>query len=232
MNVRTALSTALAAVVICASSALGQEETRPGIAVMALQNGGSYGEASENLEAMQVGLQQMLLVELDVNSALRIVERSQLRQILEEQNLARDSLVSPRTAARIGQLVGARYMVLGSFMVLFKDFHLNARVVDTETGEILVTTRVHDTREKVYELVVELASQLTDAVDLPPLPKDVLEQRRSRNIPREATDLYIRAVWFQEQGLKTDAIELLRRVADEFPQMTEAQEALRQLETT
>ncbi|MDH3457704.1 MAG: hypothetical protein OER90_12775 [Gemmatimonadota bacterium] len=219
-------------VAVIASPIMGQDQdTRPGIAVMALQNGGSYGPDAEDLAAMRVGLQQMLLVEFQQNSALRIVERSQLRQILDELNLLKDSLVSSQTAARIGQLVGARYLVMGSFMDLYGDFHLNARVVDTETGEILVTERVSDERGKIYPLIVSLANQLTEAIDLPALPVEIREQRQSRDIPNDAVYLMSRAVTYEDGGETERAIDTYRRVIREFPQVTQARIALEQYTT-
>ena len=80
----------------------------------------------------------MLLTELAQNEALRIVDRSILNRILEEQNLSRQDLVDPNTAANVGKLVGARYFILGSFIDFYGDFRIDARVVSVETSEIVL----------------------------------------------------------------------------------------------
>lgn len=211
--------------------ASGQDtDTRPGVAVWKFDNGGSYGQDAEDFEALRVGLQQMLLTELSQSSDLRIVERSNLNQIIEEQDLGATDRVDPSTAASVGRLVGARYMVLGSFTDWYGQMRLDARIVDVETSEILNAVSVSDKRDQMYEMVVALAGKVMGAADLPPLDPQVVESRTSRDIPPEAWTLYSHALVQQDFGLHEEAKELLRRITREFPAMTEAEEALRQYE--
>lgn len=204
-------------------------DTRPGLAVFPFTNGGSFGANAEDLAALEVGVQQMLLTELSQNPQLRIVERSQLRAILDEQNLVREGAVDPNTAARIGRLVGARYIVTGVFMDIGGTFRMDGRIVNVETGEIMRTVEVRDRRENLYQLLVDLATRIMEGVSLPPLASEVVQQRREREIPAEAVTLFSRAQVFQDGGREAQAIELYRQIAERFPEMTEAREALRQL---
>lgn len=225
---------ALTATLVLPVTLSGQElaDRRPGIAVFPFTNGGSYGPNREDLSDLQVGIQQMLLTEIAQNSGLRVVDRSILRGILEEQELARTGQVDPQTAARVGKLVGARYVITGVFTDLFGNFRLDGRLVDVETGEVLKTEEVREQRDKIYDLLVELASRITSGVDLPPLAVGVKEARKAREIPAEAVRLYSQAQVFQDGGRTDRAVELYRMIADRFPQMTEAKEALRQLNAT
>lgn len=209
-----------------------EEDLRPGIAVLTLENAGSHGEGAEpeDYENLEVGLQQLLLTELSMNTALRIVERRQLRAILEEQDLLAEGRVDPSTAARIGQITGARYVVLGSFFDLNGDFHINARVVDSETTETPTARQVRGRREFIYELLVDLASQIAEAVDLPPLPAEQREARREREIPAEAVTLFSRAQVYEDHGRTEQAITLYRQIVQDFPEMEQAQQALVQLQ--
>lgn len=207
-----------------------QPDTRPGIAVFPFTNGGSYGPNREDLQPLEVGVQQMLLTELQQNQALRIVERSTLRALLEEQELGASGRVDPGTAARIGKLVGARYVVTGVFADVYGTFRLDGRVVDVETGEILKTEQVRGRREQMYDLLLDLAGRITRGVRLPPLALEVQRARKARALPPEAVTLYSRAQVYEDAGRKEQAVELYRRLVQDFPQMTEAREALRQLE--
>jgi curli biogenesis system outer membrane secretion channel CsgG len=207
-----------------------QEDTRPGVAVLRFDNGGSYGADREDLEALEVGLQQMLLTELDQNDELRIVERGRLRTLMEEQDLGASGRVESGTAARIGELVGARYVITGVFVDLDGDFRMDSRIVDVETGEILSTQSVRDDRERLYDLVVQLAGRVTEGADLPALPTATREAREAREIPAEAITLYSRAQVYQDRGRTDRAVEVYRRITREFPAMTEARAALEQLE--
>jgi hypothetical protein len=125
--------------------------------------------------------------------------------------------------------VGARYIITGTFMDLYGLFRLDGRIVDVETGEILNTIELRDRIQNVYTLLVDLAAGITEGIDLPPLPAPVAQVRRERTIPTEAVTLYSRAQVFEDAGQRDRAIELYRQITENFPEMTEAREALRQL---
>jgi curli biogenesis system outer membrane secretion channel CsgG len=207
----------------------GGVDTRPAIAVFPFVNGGSYGQDAENFDALEVGVQQMLLTELAQNSSLRIVERSIIRDIIAEQDLGASGRVDPQTAAGIGRLVGARYIVTGQFTDLYGDFRMDGRIINVETSEIVRTEQVRNRREELYDLIVDLAGRMTAGVNLPPLPAAARNARLDREIPAEAVTLFSRAQVYQDAGRTDRAIELYRSIATQFPEMTEAQEALRQL---
>jgi TolB-like protein len=206
-----------------------EEDLRPGVAVLPLENGGSYGPDREDVEALQVGLQQMLLTELNQNSDLRIVERQRIRDILQEQDLGADGRVDAATAAEIGRIVGARYVITGTFMDLWGDFRLDTRIWDQETSEILRTESVRGDREALYDLLVEMAGKIMDGEELPSLPAEQREAREARTISADAITLYSRAQMLEDVGQTDQARELYQRIVSDFPEMTEAGEALEQL---
>jgi len=219
----------LAAVLAATSVPVAAQDTRPGIAVFTFDNGGSYGQDKEVFDALQVGLQQILITELASNQALRIVDRGRIKDLLAEQDLGAQGRMDQNTAARIGRLVGARYVVMGGFIDFYGDFRIDARIVNVETSEIVKVEKVQDKRDKLYGLVVSLANNLTRGVNLPPLPRQAMEQRQSREVPTEALTLYSRALLYADRGNSERAIELYNRAIEVFPEYTEAKEALQQL---
>jgi TolB-like protein len=192
-------------------------------------NGGSYGQDKENFDALQVGLQQMLITEFAQNAQLRVVERGRIKDLLAEQDLGASGRVDANTAAKVGKLVGARYVVLGGFIDFYGDFRIDARIVNVETSELVKVVQVKDKRDKLYSLVVTLANDITKGVNLPALPRQAMEQRESRQVPTEAVQLYSRALLYADRGDTQRAAELFNRAIQVFPEYTEAQEGLRQL---
>ena len=205
------------------------QDSRPGIAVWTFENGGSYGQDAEDFEALRVGLQQILITELARNPAIRVVERSRINELIQEQDLGATGRVDAGTAARIGRLIGARYMVLGGFVDFFGDFRIDARIVNVETGELVKSERVTDKREGLYQLIVNLAGRLTENVDLPELSIEAEIEEQARAIPTEALTLFSRAIFFEERGDRDRAIRLYSRALDTFPEYSEAEQALQQL---
>lgn len=207
-------------------SAAAQQDRRPGIAVLPFENGGSYGQDKEDFAALEQGIPALLITSLRQNPAARVVDRSEVHRLLDEQNLATEDRVDAATAARIGKLVDARYMILGTFVDYYGKFRIDARIVDVETGEILKVVSVGpDRREKLYDMLQQTADKIMADTGLPPLPPEI-SRTRARSIPTEALTLYSRGLLYQDRGERDKAIEYYRKALAISPDFTEPQEAL------
>lgn len=228
MRFRSTLAVLAAAIFVAPTTARAQD--MPGIAIMTFENGGSFGLDSENFDALRVGLQQMLITEFAANPGIRVVDRHSINDLIAEQDLGASGRVDGATAARIGNIVGARYMVLGGFIDFYGDMRLDIRIVDVETSEIVETQQVRDNRENLYDMVTRLARQITQGLDLPRLPEAIREARAERpSPPSNAVQFYSRALLYADRGNAERAAQLFNRALEEFPQYTEATEGLEQL---
>lgn len=206
----------------------GQGDNRPGIAVLAFENGGSYGREREDYEALRRGIAGILIGELGQNPNVRLVERAEAQRILDEQSLGAAGRVDRETAARVGRMVGARYMITGTFIDLYGEFRLDARVIDVETGVILKSVsndpRIRDIKE-LYRIIQSLASRIVTETKLPALPPS--GRPVVREVPTEALTLYSKALLYEDTGNKAKAIEFYEAAIRAFPDFTEAKEGLR-----
>ena len=203
------------------------QDTRPGIAVLPFNNGGSYGQSKEDFDALERGIAGMLISELAQNPAARLVEREQVQRLVDEQNLGAQGRVEAQTAAKVGKLVGARYIVLGSFIDFYSDFRVDVRLVNTETGEIVKTESDRMQREHLFDLIRNVATRLMKDANLPALQRGASnEQRMNRQVPTEALTYYSRALLYQDRGQKDKAVEMFNRALAIFPEYAEAQAGL------
>ena len=213
-----------------ASVSAQERDDRPGLGVMRFDNGGSHGPEAEaeDYDALEVGLQQMLGVELAQNPELRIVERGRIADITRELGLVDQGMVDASTAAEVGRLVGARYMVIGQFTDLFGTMRMDVRVVDTETSEWVTSTRVQGEREETLQLLVDMADQLASGLELPSLPDEVREQREeeAEEVPPEGFREYSRALMLIDQGFEEEGMQSLERVVERFPDWDEPKQTL------
>src|SRR5512140_3715698 len=135
---------------------------KPSIGVAEFTNDTSaawwYGGAGRDLRGM-------LTNELSSSVKFKIVERSKLDSVLREQDLGDSGRVSQSSAAKIGKLTGAKYLVIGNVSsydeksrgggggVSFRGISLggkkddayiaiDVRVVDTTTGEVEFTRTI------------------------------------------------------------------------------------------
>jgi TolB-like protein len=211
-------------------------DDRPGIGVMPIANGGSHGPdaEAENFEGLEVGLQQMLLSELSFNPELRIVERSQIAEIIREQGLADQELVDPSTAAQVGRIVGARYMIFGQFTDIYGTMRMDIRAVDVETTEIVGVSTSSGESAEVIQILVDVADGLSSELDLPPLPEEIREQREeeAQQVPDEGFREYSRALMLIDQGFAAEGMESLERVVERFPEWDEPKRTLEKERTS
>ena len=105
---------------------------QPTIAVFAFN-------ASEDLAKRRTGfaISELLTHHLAAQRMFTVVERAELSQVMEEQKLHLSGAVDPSTAVRIGKVVGARLIVVGSIEKLGDRYGVNARIVDAESGEVI-----------------------------------------------------------------------------------------------
>lgn len=68
-----------------------------------------------------------------------VVERSELLRNMEEQRLQQSGAIDPDKAVKVGKLVGAELLVLGSVEKISQKYLVNTRLVQAETGSVLAT---------------------------------------------------------------------------------------------
>jgi curli biogenesis system outer membrane secretion channel CsgG len=113
-------------------------------------------------------LQDMLIAELASTKAFRVLERKELDAVISEQALGASSLVNKKTAARMRNLTGAKYLVAATVSAFEEDtgddnkglsfmgvsvgskggtayMAVDLKVIDTETGEIADSRTVEAT---------------------------------------------------------------------------------------
>lgn len=133
-----------------------------------------YEGKRDDLAVLKTGLAQMLISDLGAGESYRLVERARLQALLDEQKLGQTGKLDRTTAARLGKLLGAQLMVLGSFFDLGPTLRVDARLVDVETGKILhtvgATAKNDDFLEVERQLATDLGETLKHQAPSPPVP--------------------------------------------------------------
>ncbi|MDR3336098.1 MAG: penicillin-binding protein activator LpoB [Treponema sp.] len=85
-----------------------------------------------------------LMAEIVNGSYATVVERDQIDLILDELEYQNDAGVSDRSAARAGRMLGAQYIVTGTFDQENEDFRLRIKVIEVESTAVrlMFNTRV------------------------------------------------------------------------------------------
>ena len=135
---------------------------RMGIAVLPFQTKGVSGEIGE------LNIVEQMMTTLYGLNRFKLFERSQLEKILEEQKLGMSGIVDASTAAEIGKGIGVDAIVLGSVTRSGNNIAINARLIDTETAEIITAQDEMGNRTSIQQLK-EMINRLTNKIiqDLP-----------------------------------------------------------------
>lgn len=90
------------------------------------------------------------------NSELHIVERTQIERVMQEQNFGMSGYVSDETAVRIGNLLGANAVTLGTLTKVGNKISVNIKIVETESASVLSSGSTEIEGEEYIEMYNEM----------------------------------------------------------------------------
>lgn len=111
------------------------KEKKPVIAVMPFDN------ATSKLSEKRVGfaVSELLNHWLLKSGRFSVTERIALQKVLEEQALGLSGAISTESAVRVGKLIGAELLAMGSVNEVGSNYQITVRIVHAETGEAIAT---------------------------------------------------------------------------------------------
>jgi curli biogenesis system outer membrane secretion channel CsgG len=143
--------------------------------------------------------QDVFVTELFKSGKFRVIEREQLDALMQEKNLSLSGDVDPSTAVKVGKLLGVNYILTGSVTeygvtekgghapglrrlpgvsVGKKDFvaAMNARLIDTSTGEIVWADEARGTESSAKVFVGGYGGGVDDDRMFDKVMKPVIQQ--------------------------------------------------------
>jgi TolB-like protein len=185
------------------------------------------------MTALGFALADLLVTDLSGSAQLQLVERARLGEVLRELDLGRSGKFDSSTAPRVGQLLRARRLVLGSLDTLPSgELRLSARIADVETG---VLEQALDARAPFSDILAAekaVAFRLFDAlgVSLTPAERTRIEARQVTSL--SSLDAYGRGVQAELQGDRRRAVDEFERAFRIDPGFGAANVRAAQLKTT
>ena len=160
---KKAICLPLAFLLMLAFSSLGLSQAKPRVAVVDFENKSTWYWWGERLGEAAA---DVFVTELLQSGKFSVIEREKLNAVLAEQGLGASGAVTPQTAAQIGRLLGVQYILTGSVTqfsvsdvgggfrslgasVTTGKVVLDARLVNTTTGEIVVAEEAENQKRMV-----------------------------------------------------------------------------------
>jgi len=94
---------------------------------------------------------------------LRVVERQQIAKVMKEQTLAQSGVISDEVQIKVAQLVGARWIVLGTVAAKGRSYALSLRALDSSSAQVAFSQTLKvGSDEQVEAGAKELARRLEE----------------------------------------------------------------------
>lgn len=118
----------------------------------------------ENAEA----LTDLLRTELFNTGCFKVVERQQIKRILEEQKFQVSGVTDADQAAEIGRLLNVKKIMIGTVTLLGGTHIINTRIVDVQSGQVELAEAVESKggEEQLPNAVTELALKVSYKIGL------------------------------------------------------------------
>jgi TolB-like protein len=202
---------------VLAAGATPQEQDRSVVAVLRFDN--NTGDA--RYDHLGRAMSSMMISDLSVIERIQLVERERLEEVMAELDLQSSGRVDPETAQSLGMIVGAEYMVFGSFVTVDPEMRLDTRVTRTETTQIVTTADVRGQGESLFDLQQQLADTLIAGLELVLTEEERARLRQQQEANRiddlETAVAFSEALCLLDYGAYPEALDAMREVQSAAP---------------
>ncbi len=127
---------------------------------------------AKNVSGMEASVVSDFIRDAFVNEDLfHIVERGNMERILAEQKLQMTGCTSTDCAVKLGHILNAQWMVIGSLSKIESVYYLNIRMVDVENGVLLASeTTSANSLQEIHSVCLDVVDKIAKQNNGTPLP--------------------------------------------------------------
>lgn len=116
-------------------------------------------------------ISEELITKLYLTKKFKVIERQLLNKIIVEQKLSLAGMIDPSSAKKLGKVLGVEAIVSGTITDLAQSLKVNARMLNTETGEIFAAASVEIFKDvSVTKLMVPVIVEFSSMETKPSKP--------------------------------------------------------------
>lgn len=159
-------------------------------------------------------MSSMLISDIESNVSpkrLQLVERAQIQKIIKEQNFQLSGNVNRSTVIQTGKLLGVKYLLLGDVYILNDQLVINARLTNTETGDIIFSKKQEGKIIGWLSLKTSIAKELSTSLSMPFTEPRIIDT----TIQTAVLTSYANAIDAKDKG-NYDKAEILINTTREF----------------
>ncbi|MDO8734541.1 MAG: CsgG/HfaB family protein [Elusimicrobiota bacterium] len=115
---------------------------------------------TEELNYLQSSLSELIANDLVNYKIFKLVEREKIDAVFKELALQKTGIIDEKTAVQIGKLLGAKYILLGSFIGSGNVIRLDARLSAVETGKTPIMAYSKDVSKNLLKIHQSLINKI------------------------------------------------------------------------
>ncbi len=119
-----------------------------------------FQERGKEVKDLGAKVTDLVFANLVANPDMYLVDRDDLKKILDEQELNISGVVNPSEATQVGQLTGAKILVTGSVLQVGDKMYVIAKIIGTETSRVVGTSVKGKADDDLDTLVEKLAAEV------------------------------------------------------------------------
>lgn len=172
---------------------------------------------------------ELLVADLGRVKGLTLVERREIEKTMKEVELGMSGIADDKTAPKIGKMLGAAYLIVGSYL-LGPTSSAVWKVITVETGVIAKSGRVDASADvltlerKVFRAVAAAVSELIPGLTIPP------DDAQTGTLDAVSMNSFGEALAAERTGDSARAREIIKKLIENRGNMTVLIAVLRDIE--
>jgi len=183
----------------------------------------------KGLEPFRKGIADTLINALNRTGKFQIVERTRMESMISELKLSQSGMVDASTAQRLGKLLGAQMLLMGSFTAIGEMIRIDARIVLAETGLVLKAEEVSGGTSDFMALEEALVLKIAEDLDAKMTAEEKARLYSGKKIPFPALMEYSKGLGYMDSGQYAEAAGAFEKALVLAPAYKEAGEKLQEV---
>jgi TolB-like protein len=183
----------------------------------------------EGLEPFRKGMTDTLINSLNRTGKFQIVERTRMESMMSELKLSQSGMVDASTAQRLGKILGAQMLLMGSFTAIGEMIRIDARIIQAETGLVLKAEEVSGGTSDFMALEEALVLKIAEGLDAKMTAEEKARLHSGKKIPFPALMEYSKGLGYMDSKQYAEAAGAFEKALALAPGYKEAGEKLQEV---